>query len=414
MKGSLKVFNRLNKQTSYLSYNTLSQLNDGERKIKLKELYNLYSRKQLHLRCTCKENGAEMSIGYREPTYYLRSYNNQLDMHDNSCYFSKESSLSSSNSSNIQSGIITDESGNFMIKLNPHDYKINKVYIEPTNSSSSNTLTENKPSSNKTTINQLVKFIVTNSWNNCIQHDISRKEFEYPTISDVFKKAYSYVTKKVFITKSITLHDVLFKQGKIGAIYHIENKYKNKAQPFILFKLIQLIELPDYNKMKLIVENPITHIKYEFNASTSLFEYAKRNVIVSDGPLLVAGFVKNIGFKEIPEMISMSLIPINDWGVPIESSYERRFYNNVCENRRLIIRPIETKYYPQFKGLLPDGLFIDTNPQTVVEIFGMSKNNLDYHYHREEKIMIFSDLKPNYQFWYWDAFEDTDIPQFPL
>ena len=66
---------------------------------------------------------------------------------------------------------------------------------------------------------------------------------------------------------------------------------------------------------------------------------------------------------------------------------------------------IRDRYHPKWDGLVPDGLLIDTKPPTIIEVFGMSESNVEYHLHRDYKIKHFTSLKPSYDFWYWDAFK---------
>lgn len=43
----------------------------------------------------------------------------------------------------------------------------------------------------------------------------------------------------------------------------------------------------------------------------------------------------------------------------------------------------------------------------------MSESQVGYHEDREMKIEHFSNLKPAYDFWHWDAFKTSIIPKFP-
>ncbi|MGE8081447.1 hypothetical protein [Peribacillus loiseleuriae] len=160
-------------------------------------------------------------------------------------------------------------------------------------------------------------------------------------------------------------------------------------------------------------KNPATQEQYKFTVAFDLVDFTNRAVSVSDGPYIIGGFVENRGYGKIPEFISLSILPINKNGVPIESSFEREVYDQLCDEQRLIERPIESKYYPKWNGLIPDGLLLDTKPKTIIEIFGMSESNKEYHLHRKFKIELFNSLNSYYDLWYWDAFNGSKKPSLP-
>ncbi len=74
---------------------------------------------------------------------------------------------------------------------------------------------------------------------------------------------------------------------------------------------------------------------------------------------------------------------------------------------------LDSKFHPQWNGLIPDGLFKDTEKPTIVEVFGMSESDKEYHLHRQYKIELFKELS-NYDFWFWDAFNESPLPSLPL
>ncbi|QLG39952.1 MULTISPECIES: hypothetical protein [unclassified Paenibacillus] len=107
------------------------------------------------------------------------------------------------------------------------------------------------------------------------------------------------------------------------------------------------------------------------------------------------------GYEKPVEFRSMTSIPISSHGVVVDSSYERDIYNEChCQQRQIIRPPYNLKYYPTWNGMLPDGLFLDTSPETIVEIFGMS----EYHERKLQKTAHFTQLKgfkkKPYSFWY--------------
>ncbi|KOO47808.1 hypothetical protein [Viridibacillus arvi] len=80
-----------------------------------------------------------------------------------------------------------------------------------------------------------------------------------------------------------------------------------------------------------------------------------------EGPYFVGGFVTKPSSQEIPVFQSFALLPISDYGAPIQSSYERRLYNELGKQKRLVQRPT-TSYDVNWNGFIPDGIFIDTEP----------------------------------------------------
>lgn len=414
MSGMLEIEHLKNHDKQYYSYLTLNLLDESKKKEIMKDIYTQYHLKQISLRCTCKETGVKMTIAHIEgsDTYYVRSFKNEAGNHHDSCHFHDEDSISS-NSIN-QTGW-KEVDGNYLVHLDSHVYKVKEIQGEQAFITSPNIPLSHdgiSVSKTKASLNQVVKHLVTKSWNSCILFDYPKNN-KYPTLSDVFQKIYSYTSKSIYIVKNVTIHDVMFNKGKIGRIHFIEEKFKKKAQPFVLFELILETEVIGNDSYELFLRNPVTNETYTFVVSSAVMDFAKRNVHNVKGPFVAAGFVKNIGFKENPELISLSLLPINKCGVPIESSYERQFYDFVCDQKRMVERPIEPKYYPQFSGLLPDGIFRDTSPKTIIEIFGMSESDRDYHKHREFKMNHYKGLKPSFDFWYWDAFTESKMPNIP-
>ncbi len=411
MSGILEIESLKDHLVTQFSYSTLNQLDSQSKKNIMNSIYTQRHLKQVSLRCLCKPDLIKMTIAYIEEkdAYYLRSSSNQSSKHAETCHFYKKNSISSD--STHENGWKVDDKGYYSVSLNAHDYKLRdrKQSKEPSTASPLS-LGEIGISTSKASLNQLVKFLVTQSWNLCIRFD-SKKE--YPTLTHVFNKIFHTTSRKILVTKELSLHQVLFKKGKIGTIYHLENEFKKKAQPFVLLLLDFFVELIEESSFVIHARNPITQDLYKFTAPFQVMDHASRAVSVSDGPFIIGGFVKNKGFGKSPEFISLSMLPINKNGVPIESSFEREVYDQLCDEQRLIERPIESKYYPKWNGLIPDGLLLDTTPETIIEIFGMSESNKEYHLHRKFKIDHYNSLKPRYELWYWDAFNGSEKPILP-
>ncbi|MBU5217645.1 hypothetical protein KQI67_13090 [Bacillus albus] len=144
-----------------------------------------------------------------------------------------------------------------------------------------------------------------------------------------------------------------------------------------------------------------------------MLESAQLSNRVSNGPTVITGFVSQKGFKQY-RIMSLGILSINTYGVVVESSHERELYDRICQEKRLVKRTYDSKYHPHsWLGLKPDGLFIDTEIPTIIEVFGMSENMDSYHTERDFKLKHFSSLEPNYSFWYWDAYKGDTIPKFP-
>ncbi|MEY8757924.1 SMI1/KNR4 family protein [Peribacillus frigoritolerans] len=62
---------------------------------------------------------------------------------------------------------------------------------------------------------------------------------------------------------------------------------------------------------------------------------------------------------------------------------------------------------------MPDGLLIDTEIPIIIEVFGMSESDTEYHLHRQFKIDYFTSLKPHDDLWYWDTFNTSSEPSLP-
>ncbi|MDQ0862076.1 hypothetical protein [Bacillus sp. V2I10] len=115
----------------------------------------------------------------------------------------------------------------------------------------------------------------------------------------------------------------------------------------------------------------------KFSVNKNHWGKVNESLNVSSRPYIVGGFVKSVGKGRPPKFISIGILPINKYGVPIESSFERKLYDILCENKRLVQRPIDTKFYPLWNGLLPDGLLKDTEIPTIIEVFGMRRVTLN-------------------------------------
>ncbi|MFD1607247.1 hypothetical protein [Oceanobacillus luteolus] len=264
--------------------------------------------------------------------------------------------------------------------------------------------------SNKLSTHQLIKIIVAESWNTYVHFD---GEEQYPNMKRIFEQIYNYTLLKYYIATKISLKNSLFYKGKIGRIFYLEQELGTKTQPFVIFQL-KSFNLTEEDTYDINMINPISGDTYTFTAKRDVVERSKQKNRVDSDYCIVGGFVKSSGKGKNPEFISLGVLPVNQNGVVIESSYEKKLYDLLCEKKRLFQRPINAKYHPKWDGLVPDGLLIDTQPHTIIEVFGMSEDHIDYHLHREYKIKHYESIVDSYRLWYWDAFKDSNIPTLPL
>jgi hypothetical protein len=339
-------------------------------------------------------------------SYYLKSFPTQAGGHTETCHFFTENTISTGSS--YIKNCEEDEDGNFHVNLAAHDYKKLNKKAAPT---SNGTVLDNDrlgESASKLTTSQFIKLIVAKAWNDYI---FFQGRTEYPNLKTIFNQIIKSTTKKFFISKNTRIQDILFSGGKTGRIYYIEQSFNNKFNPFVLFPLKEIIQTGE--QVLLILENPLNESSLKFTVEKVLWGEVNNSVNVSTGPFFVGGFVNSTGRGLPPQFVSIGILSINHYGVPIESSFEREAYDLFCSQRRLVQRPIDTKYHPKWNGLIPDGLFIDTELPTIVEVFGMSESDIEYHLHRQFKIDHFSRLKSNYGLWYWDAFNNSPKPSLP-
>lgn len=413
LAGILKIKNRKNHSVENLSYYTMQQLDERSRKEKMQDIYEQYHHKQLELYCLCQSAAPiNMSISYisDSDTYYLKSFPKQASKHHTDCHFHNENSLSSSETI-YKKNCEEDEEGNYHITLDTHDYKIIKRAKKTKDSSALSPFTggDTGQSTNKLSIQNLIKLIVTKAWNDYIFFNGQK---EYPSLNHVFRQIYSKTTRHYFVTKELHLQSLLYKGGKPGQVYMIEQKLNRIAQPFALF-MLDNYEKVDECSYLINVINPLNLANAKLVVSKELLEFAQSCINVSCGPYIVGGFIKSTGFGKLPEFISLGILPINNCGVPVESSYERELYDLLCKEKRIVQRPIDTQYHPKLNGLIPDGILLDTEKPTILEVFGISERNTEYHIHRRYKIELFSGLFPDYHFWYWDAYNQSEKPRLP-
>ncbi|MCE9756112.1 hypothetical protein [Bacillus cereus] len=238
-------------------------------------------------------------------------------------------------------------------------------------------------------------------------------ESGYPTLEKIWDKVIRHEANNILITSHMKLSNITTKTGKEGSIFAIQNENKFK---FPVYFLLEFINYEKINELTCSIQmrNPKTKYEYTYEIKASLLEAAFHSTNVKEGPYLITGYAKTNGFGNNPLILDVALIPINSYGVVVESSYERQLYDTLCSEKRLVQRKHDCKYHPQWNGMLPDGLLLDTNKHTILEVFGMTENEITeaYHQRKLEKVNHFSNLK-KYDFWYWNAFENIQMPSLP-
>jgi hypothetical protein len=371
---------------------------------------------EIALVCTCNPpHKISMTVAYYEEfdKFSLRTYPSQKHLHSKWCFFYGGTY---NKKNNHESSWKEMDNGNISVKLFEKDFKNQKhqknedVQKTKIHQNLSSSLHDSGTSKGKLTLYEFSRRLLIKSWDDFI---FFKGRNHYPTLVDVYDQLVRYTIKKVMINRVVSLDQLMYFKGKVGKIYIIEKQHNFKFFPYFLLKYVKH-ENKDKNVAQLFLQNPLTSEEVVFDVDRILIEECFKKTIVKDGPYMIGGFVRSGGYEKNPIVHQIAVIPINEHGVVVESSYERRFYDKVCEEKRLVQRIYDTKYHPKWNGIKPDGLFIDTSPHTVVEIFGISESMEYYHEARKLKIEHFSRLQPHYAFWYWDAYKRNDIPAFPL
>lgn len=395
-------------EKQFFSYETLFELFDEEKSQGI--LKNWYENKY-KLVCTCS-NKHKIDMVVRHGTkgnsdkYILATSKKQKMNHSDICNYSggQYSSLYSSN-------WIENEDKTISINLLKNDYMVSKEIHSAVDGKDKdkkycNINEDISVNKDKLTIYALGKRLLIQSWDELILFKGKKK---YPNIKDLMNKVHS-LSKRIKLSKKLTLFDIFYISGSLGRTYYIEKDCKRYTYIMMVFKETEVID-SDFVKVSLL--NPLNNSIINIKAKKSDMHSAINSTNVKDGPYIVAGFIMNQGYDQTPLFKNFALIPINDFGVVIESSYERTLYNMLCKEKRLVQRLYDTKYHPKFEGMLPDGLLLDTTPKTILEVFGMSESDERYHLRKEQKTKHFSTLRETYFLWIWNAYLNETIPVLP-
>lgn len=403
-----------NKEAVPLKHNFFKTVDLQTKKAKLKELRQSYINKELDVFCSCQKSKIRMSLAYRKDTdtYYLSSFNGEAHLHQVDCYFSSSNGASFSSKSNYQSGY-TEKDGIIEVNLDSQAYLNSNNIISPVSQKVTSSAKSKAPSSStsqaKPSIYALTKRLVTEAWNDSIKFAGNKN---YPTNDKavIFNQLRNHTLKK-YSVNGCSLFKIFYPGKTPGMVYRIEQA--NKTAAFTILMLADQIEDADDEYFVMHVKSPIEKESQKVLVKKTLYDNALQNIRSIRGPYFVGGFLTNTGFGTPPKFLSFCLVPISEYGTPIESSFERQLYNLLAEEKRKVIRPGVNSLKPEWNGFIPDGLFTDTKPHTILEVFGMSENAIDYHEERLLKIKCFSNLKPKYSFWYWDAYNNISVPLLP-
>ena len=414
----------------YLDHNFFASTEKAEKTKIMKPIRQEYKEKRLKIYCCCKTEKVEMSVAFYEKscTYSIKSFPGKSIEHASNCFFAADDNSALGTDTISEKGLI-ENNGKVDVRLDVHDFK---KTIEPSNKfnrkdriNSKDTSGRTRISRNKSTVYALTKRLLTEAWNKSIMkvrfpedHKKSSSEKEvnpsqYPTIdkTTVFYCLRNDILWKYSIGKD-SLKNLFYSGGKTGQIFHIEAKSLSKSAAFTILLLEDANIVRKDERVVLSLRAPSSDVRECFVPS-HLYDNALGAINNISGPYFVGGFITKMPYTESLEFLSFCLVPISDYGTPIESSYERNLFNALALDKRLVTRPMSHKSNPKWNGFVPDGLLYDTQPKTILEVFGMSQGHVEYQEKRKIKIEHFESLQPHFNLWYWDANDGSIPPALP-
>lgn len=413
---SMLIIEHNNGRREYLEHNFFSSSDTSAKRETLRLIKIGKTKKSLNIYCCCTSPKVEMYITHSEKSgsYSIKSFPGKAQEHVTECLFSSANVSSLSTDTTYEKGYV-EKDGKIEVKLHSHDFK------KATNNNQQANLAQ-PPSTgvrqgtignsrSKSTIYALTKRLVTEAWNKSIYNS---KTNNFPMENKI--QVYDSLRKDVLWKYSIgkdQLNSIFYSGAKVAQIFKLEQASKSKSAAFSILLLENDISTGDSDEVLLSLRSPKSADSIEVVVPRHLYLDALKAINNIPAPYFIGGFLTYRGPKKPPEFLSFCLLPISDYGAPIESSYERSVFNTLAAEKRKVVRPMSHNIGPSWSGFVPDGLFIDTNPKTILEIFGMSPNHLEYHEKRQIKIDHFNSLYPQYTLWYWDAFNGTPLPAFP-
>lgn len=245
------------------------------------------------------------------------------------------------------------------------------------------------------------------------------KKYKYPSIYVVRQALNSLFIGsspkiKVEISKGNFLQDKLMLGfEKTGRIYH-ENK--RGVSPVILMPFkkenvvmdfdesFHLLRLPGYevNERELLID------KNEWLEITKT-DRTRVNYLNHD-QFFIIGLGKTNTYNKPQIIYNAELIPTTSRGLFVDSSFEHRLFTQLEKHWRNFIKP--NQLMEELDFLKPDAILRDTHRPYIIEVFGMSESDMEYHKSRLKKIDYYESLS-DYGFYKWDAYKLEEIKPFP-
>lgn len=292
---------------------------------------------------------------------------------------------------------------------------------------SANNSNRNSISSSKMTIGSFGRELLSRSWEYAMDNFISGKH-PYPTVKgirfalkELFVGGYPNTQPKlkVEISKGEFLNNkLLLGFEKMEVIYH---KNKENINPVIMLpfnkEMLQkdfdenhhLLRFPSVNNNQATNEYKELVIgKDEWEEITST--YRTRVNFNNHEQYFIIGLGEANEYGKPPILFKAELIPTTKRGMFVDSSFENEFFTILERKQRDYIKP--NQLLEQLDNLKPDAILRDSEKPCIIEIFGMSEANKDYHEARYKKINYYESLR-DFQFYKWDAFKGEKPKPLP-
>ncbi|MEK5071682.1 hypothetical protein [Sporosarcina sp. FSL K6-1508] len=407
------IFKNSNGHTEHMTHDHYFSLDSTAKNNKLRPIRKLYHEGQLELFCSCMILRPIMIPIHNSVHDFFYIKSKDKDQHSITCHYKREEGVYIPSNSGYEKGFVKRNDGKIEIKFDTQDFQLEKGLKQkkpksnpdgtPLPSSNANGTSTYKPS-----VFAAMKRMITEAWNDIIQFSYYKKS-PYPKndVTTLFERLTTHTTRG-YTNKTFTIQELLYKGEKEGKVALIAKNTGQKSAAFTMLLLADDGIQKNDETYRLSLRSPKSDTFRQLDVPAHLFQKAYTAIRQMPGPYIAGGFVESPGYDKTPRFLSFALVPINDYGAPIESSYERQLYNQLCDSQRAVIRPL-TSENPDWAGYVPDGILVDTKPSTIIEVFGMSESMESYHQNREFKIKHFSSLKPKFDFWYWDAFATTEF-----
>jgi len=102
------------------------------------------------------------------------------------------------------------------------------------------------------------------------------------------------------------------------------------------------------------------------------------------------------------EWQEVALMRVTERGIPVDSSYEDTMESKLASEDRAFEKPL--RFDADEAEVLPDFILLDTDPETVIEVFGM--NTPEYATRRDAKLAYYQANQSKVALWIWDAHTD--------